>query len=131
VHDLVGPHKEDEVLEGKRLKPSDVYLTGILWPLGDRMDGGDDDGSNGDSEDDDSPSAPGLVGQQRPCTMGVSFAADAGGSTAALSVRVEFATYVHEEVEAGSRWTRKSFVHAIERLELPGEGNLPPIPPVY
>lgn len=116
--DLVGPGAGDEVLEG-RVRPSDVYLTGILWPLGERMDGSDDDGSNGDSEEDDGPSAPGLVGQQRPCSMGISFAASAGGHRAEVSIQVDFGTYAHEERTAGSAWSRKSFTWRCERLELP------------
>lgn len=130
--DLIGPGSEDEVLEGRRIKPSDVYLTGILWPLGDRLDGADDDGSSGDSEEEDGPSTPGLVGQQRPCTMGISFATESAKGGFAVSVHVEFATYTHEEVETVSgervsRWTRKPFRHVIERLEL-SEGSPAPLP---
>ncbi len=66
--DLVGPDAADEVLENR---PSDVYLTGILWPIGDRLGGEDDDSGTGDEQEDDVPSSPGLAGQQRPCTMGL------------------------------------------------------------
>ena len=61
--DLIGPHKTDEVLQGVRVRPSDIYLTGILWTSADRMGAQDDDGSEGDDEDEDAPSAASPVGQ--------------------------------------------------------------------
>ena len=69
--DLIGPHSSDEILQNK---PSDIYLTGILWPSRTEISLTEDDGGTGESEDDDI--APGLSigGQQRPSTMGVSFA---------------------------------------------------------
>lgn len=57
--DLIGPHAEDEVL---RSRPSDIYLTGILWPrktlMGAEEDvrfalsgtGGNETGSSGEQE---------------------------------------------------------------------------------
>ena len=38
--DLIGPHTEDEVLTSR---PSDVYLTGILWPRETRMGAEEDE----------------------------------------------------------------------------------------
>ena len=38
--DLIGPHMEDEVLSSR---PSDVYLTGILWPHETRMGAEEDE----------------------------------------------------------------------------------------
>ncbi|MFD2271484.1 hypothetical protein ACFS07_10855 [Undibacterium arcticum] len=93
--DLVGPLLAEEVLEAERIKPSDVYLTGILWPLGDRMDAGDDDGSGGDDEEDESPSSATVVGQQRPCCMGLSFATKSEVDEHRFSMTVRFATYEH------------------------------------
>ena len=59
--DLVGPYTDDEVLTAR---PSDVYLTGILWPRESRMG----------AEEDEEVSLAGLL---RPCSAGVSFAARA------------------------------------------------------
>lgn len=112
--DLVGPIATQEVLEGSRIRPSDVYLTGILWPIGDQMGGEDDDGSGGDDEDDESPSSATVVGQQRPCAMGVSFATAATGAGHHVTLTVRFATYSHspgEDKDGNSinRWTRQPY----------------------
>src|SRR5690606_21011681 len=96
----------------------------ILWPLGERMDGGDDDGSSGDSEEDDGQSTPGLVGQQRPCTMGLSFATESSSQRHVVDVEISFGTYFPEDVSGydGKRavkWSRRPFSHANSALELP------------
>lgn len=124
--DLVGPLVEDEVLEGKQIRPSDVYLTGLLWPIGERMDGRDDDGSSGDDEDDENPSAPSLVGQQRPCSMGVSFAVHSDTAEHSISLTAKFATYDHSSIQTtdGStltRWVRKPHKFTFHDIRLPVE----------
>lgn len=123
--DLIGPHRIDEVLQGVRVRPSDVYLTGILWTYGDRMGNEDDDGSEGDDEEADAPSVASPVGQQRPCSMGVSIctAADRGPGT--VNVTVRFATYDFERIEADGgrpaelKWTRRPFVIELVGLAIP------------
>ena len=111
--DLVGPDSDDEVLKGSRLRPSDVYLTGILWPVGEKMGSADDDGSSGDSEEEDSPSTPGPVGQQRPCSMGISFATTSDKLPHSVLVVVHFAAYVQEEESVETKaipvWRRQPF----------------------
>ncbi|MFC6519806.1 hypothetical protein ACFQAT_08470 [Undibacterium arcticum] len=125
--DLVGPLLAEEVLEAERIKPSDVYLTGILWPLGDRMDAGDDDGSGGDDEEDESPSSATVVGQQRPCCMGLSFATKSEVDEHRFSMTVRFATYEHSTDLASdgknlTRWARKPYEFKLDDLLLlPGE----------
>ena len=93
--DLVGPYTADEVLTAR---PSDVYLTGILWPRETRMGAEEDErfglSGAGESEtegggEDEEVSLAGLV---RPCSAGVSFAARAETSPE-LDVTVRFATY--------------------------------------
>src|SRR4026208_2090606 len=71
--DLVGPLAEDECLSDA--KPSDVYLTGILWPRRARRDGEEDDrldsaGTGAGTEDDTQGAGEEvpLAGLQRPCT---------------------------------------------------------------
>lgn len=91
--DLIGPLAPDEVLEGKRLKPSDVYISGILWPLGEQMGNEDDDGGDGDDEEDVSSSSATLVGQQRPCSMGISFATKSDTQAEDILINIRFATY--------------------------------------
>lgn len=127
--DLIGPHKEDEVLEGERVRPSDVYLTGILWPYGDRMGAVEDDGSEGDDENDDIPSASTPVGQQRPCTMGLSFCVADTTGPSPVDIVVGFATYHPEPGEMAegspqSRWTRKPFCIELKTFELPQSDQL-------
>jgi superfamily II DNA or RNA helicase len=85
--DLVGPHEETERLENK---PSDVYLTGILWPIDSRITGEAEDGDVGESED-DIGFKPTIVGQQRPAAMGVTFRTKSSISN--VNVNITFATY--------------------------------------
>lgn len=94
--DLVGPYAEDEVLTAR---PSDVYLTGILWPRETRMGAEEDErlglASVGGSETDDveEEEEVSLAGLARPCSAGVSLAASAAGGSPELDVNVQFATY--------------------------------------
>lgn len=126
--DLLGPHKRDEVLQGERVRPSDIYLTGILWTFGDRMGGQDDDGSEGEDEQDDAPSSASPVGQQRPCSMGVSFCTD-NSDVASVDIEVRFATYDFELVEAKEgrrpelKWTRREHFFPLPAFALPHSGE--------
>ena len=94
--DLIGPHTEDEVLTAR---PSDVYLTGILWPRESRMGAEEDDrlGLSGaeqsETEGDGEEEGLSLAGLMRPCSAGVSFAARAAEGSVELDVTVRFATY--------------------------------------
>jgi hypothetical protein len=129
TEDLVGPHGPEEVLQGVRLRPSDVYLTGILWTYGDRMGGEDDDGSEGDDEEDDVRSTASPVGQQRPCSMGISFCIEDKGGPGSVDVTVRFATYEFEPVEAeGGRrpelkWTRRAHCIDLKSFPVPESGQ--------
>ena len=94
--DLIGPHAEDEVLTSR---PSDVYLTGILWPRETRM-GAEEDEHFGLSGTDESNTDSGgeedqvsLTGTHRPCSAGVSFAARTAEGFAEVDVSIHFATY--------------------------------------
>src|SRR5262249_18032424 len=90
--DLVGPLADDEVLEDAR--PSDVYLTGILWPRNARMaeeeaetlDSAGSGGSDAGEEVEGAAEEVRLVGLQKPCSAGVSFAVAAPGEVATISV---------------------------------------------
>lgn len=127
--DLIGPHKPDEVLQGVRVRPSDVYLTGILWTYGDRMGYQDDDGSEGDDEEDSAQSVASPVGQQRPCSMGVSVCTAEIEGSSSVDISVRFATYGFERIEAeGDRaaqmkWTRRPYVIDLKGYALPQSGQ--------
>src|SRR5690606_28456500 len=94
--DLVGPYTADEVLTSR---PSDVYLTGILWPRETRMgaeederlglSGGEESETDGGGEEEEVS----LAGLARPCSAGVSFAARTAQDSPELDVTVRFATY--------------------------------------
>lgn len=124
MEDLVGPHSADEVLQGVRVRPSDIYLTGILWTYGDRMGNEDDDGSEGDEEEADAPSAASPVGQQRPCSMGVSICTAGASGPGCVDLTVRFATYDFERIDAEGvrktefRWTRRPFSIEMKSLSL-------------
>lgn len=128
--DLVGPDAPDDVIDDEGARPSDVYLTGMLWPIGDRMGGAEDDGSEGDDEGAEGPSAPGLNGQQRPCSMGISFATTSTNETHCVTVHASFATYVPEDYtdrEDGRRrtkWQRQEHEFTLTDLALPTNGTL-------
>lgn len=134
--DLVGPYTDDEVFTSR---PSDVYLTGILWPRETRMgaeederlglSGGDDSETDGGGEEEEVS----LAGLARPCSAGVSFAArPAEGGSPALDVTVRFATYepvVPDESENGEQgdggavrrrteWRRRAHDIAVDGVTL-------------
>ena len=124
--DLVGPDATDEVLASR---PSDVYLTGILWPRQTRMTGEEDEHlglqgaesaeSSGAGEDEEVS----LAGQTRPCAAGVSFAA--AGTDPAVDVRLSFARYdPDEDADDGTgrrrrtEWHRRGFELAVTEVRL-------------
>ena len=94
--DLIGPHTEDEVLTSR---PSDVYLTGILWPRESRMGAEEDERLGLSGAEGSEPDGGGeeeevsLAGLSRPCSAGVSFATRAVEGVAEVDVFVRFATY--------------------------------------
>ena len=112
--DLVGPLLFDEILEAEKIRPSDVYLSGILWPVGNRLGAEDDDGSSGDDEEDEAPSTATITGMQKPCTMGISFATSSPSNLFAIDISISFATYKHTSLKNEAdrkinRWERKQF----------------------
>ncbi|MCD4841815.1 MAG: hypothetical protein K8R08_07435 [Methanosarcinales archaeon] len=102
--DLTGPFEEEEELTSW---PSDVYLSGILWPqrttMGAEEDerlsisgvsGGEGSGSSTGEEEEAS-----KTGMTRPSTAGLSFAVSSHGREPVLSVKVNFALYKPIEEE--------------------------------
>ncbi len=97
--DLIGPFEENEELNSF---PSDVYLTGILWPKSTRMGAEDNDrlspscvsGDHGEGEigvgEEEEVSRTGMT---RPSTAGISFAISSKDAVPVLSLKINFATY--------------------------------------
>ena len=111
--DLVGPYAEDEVLAAR---PSDVYLTGILWPRKARMGAEEDErlglsGAEKSETDGGEEEEVSLTGLARPCSAGVSFAARADGGTNTLEVAVSFATYAPVAATAPSSASSPESAH--------------------
>ena len=122
--DLVGPDSPDEVLTSR---PSDVYLTGILWPPRSAIPGEENERlgvqgpegteSSGAGEEEEVS----LAGQPRPCAAGVSFAALSSTPEPSVHVHVSFALYEPVPVEDAApaegsgrarervRWHRRHF----------------------
>ena len=149
--DLIGPHTEEEVLTAR---PSDVYLTGILWPRESRM-GAEEDERFGLSGADKSEMDGGgeeeevsLAGLSRPCSAGVSFAARALRGGAEVDVCVRFATYepvpvTESETESGpqngqptergrrrTQWRRNAYNIPVESVALQGGRPLTDLEPL-
>ena len=129
--DLVGPYADDEVLTAR---PSDVYLTGILWPREVHM-GAEEDESFGLSGLEENETNGGdkeevsLVGLQRPCSAGVSFAAVTERGNPKLTVIVRFAIYepttITDEEDAKiqspeirAKWYRRPYDIKVENVAL-------------
>lgn len=109
--DLVGPFRSDEKLTAR---PSDVWLTGILWPLNTELAPEEDESlatapTGGDADDDGGVQAqPATAPMRRPSTAGLSFAVSAEGS-AAIAVTIRFAVYAPEDGDDGSTvWARRA-----------------------
>ena len=119
AEDLVGPRAEDEALPAR---PSDVYLTGILWPQRTAMSGEDDDrlgtARAGGAEESDGESDAVRTGSvQKPSVAGISFSVQADGD-AQVRVICSFATYRVEKPDDHDVWVRQSHRVEISALEL-------------
>lgn len=112
VEDLIGPREEKEELESR---PTDIYLTGMLWPRQISMSEEDDDRletAGGGSEDDADEGSGGVMfGVQKPSVAGISFSAWSE-KTPMVTVGCRFATYkqMPSKKEVGKKiWVRKSY----------------------
>jgi Helicase conserved C-terminal domain len=89
--DLVGPRSEDEILDSR---PTDTYLTGILWPPSHKVSAEEDEDDAKATANDNNEidlSTP-TLGQSKPASIGLSFAIDSSGGRA-VSVTFRFASY--------------------------------------
>lgn len=116
AEDLVGPRAETEELT---TRPSDVYLTGILWPQRTAMFGEDDErlGSAGAGSGEESDGEAEVVrtgSLQKPSVAGISFSVVSSGTPQARVI-CSFATYRIEKLNDVDVWVRQP-----HRVELPG-----------
>jgi len=137
--DLMGPYSEDEILLAR---PSDVYLTGILWPQETRMSGEENerldiaDAKGSEAEGSGEEEGVSYTNHIRPSSAGVSLAARATDGIPALSVAVQFATYepIEEELKDGEKegnrrrnrkkWKRKGYDIQVDCIELEDRGYI-------
>jgi hypothetical protein len=121
--DLIGPLDEAEVLQAEKIRPSDVYLSGMLWPLGARITEEDDDSQGSEDETDPSNTAATIVGQQRPSSMGISFATKSQTCSHFCDIVVRLGTYTHslvtdEDGVSNNKWVRNQHVFLLESIDL-------------
>jgi hypothetical protein len=132
AQDLIGPREPDERL---RSKPSDVYLTGILWPRNTAVAPEEDErlslapGEGEEGDDSDAAAQAASVSMRRPSTAGVSFAARSNTpGPPQLRVSVRFACYIPERPEGSTTttWRRVAVAPAPLVVALPtGDQDLP------
>lgn len=105
--DLIGPRKADERLTAR---PTDIYLSGILWPFSFGSDAEDDDrlGTAGASESSEGgdPEADIIpaMSVQKPAVMGLSFAIAGEGNT--IVVACGFGRYELAVEDGQKTWQR-------------------------
>jgi len=114
AQDLVGPHKENEEL---RPRPSDVYLTGILWPRETRMPEDDErlGTESGTVPENDSESEEVRGASQKPCVAGISFCAKSQ-DVPRVNILCGFATYKFDEQR--EVWVRQPHKILISSVDL-------------
>lgn len=91
--DLVGPYEVDEILQDR---PTDVYLTGILYPEGSQVSRQEEESLESEgkgAEKESYDEGVSLVSQKKPSSMGLSFAIEVRGESASLDVEVSGSQY--------------------------------------
>ncbi|MBP6018962.1 MAG: hypothetical protein KA735_05680 [Burkholderiaceae bacterium] len=125
--DLIGPGSVNEVLHAR---PSDIYLTGILWPRNTKITPEEDErlavapGEGEEGDDADDQSQPVSVPMRRPSTAGLSFAAHSEGESAPeVLVRISLGIYLPIDEEGRSCWRRSEVTPEPLRLILAAGGQ--------
>ncbi|WP_373491034.1 helicase-related protein [Parasphingorhabdus sp.] len=120
--DLVGPRETKELLTDR---PSDVYLTGILWPQRTEMSGEDDDtlatgGTSGpdDGKESDATSVP-ISSIQKPSVAGISFCL-VSQTNAQIRLQCNYARYqlLESDKKPKRQWQRIPVNLKIEAVDL-------------
>ena len=102
---LVGPREERETIPSA---PADTYLTGILWPEGASLSSMEDEQNEGAPASEDGETDAGVPGYRtiRPCSIGLTFSADADAPiTVSLAATARY-EQVDEETPGGQRKER-------------------------
>jgi hypothetical protein len=127
AEDLIGPFDENETVDAK---PSDVYLTGILWPQNTAVPPEQDERlavAGGDSdagEEADDASQPPAAQMRRPSTAGISFACTSASGHPSVIVEVLCGRYEPHD-EDKDRWVRTPCAPVPIALELtPGNQDV-------
>lgn len=125
IRDLIGPYTEDEVID---TRPSDIYLTGILWPIKTRMTEEDNERISvaGDSGADLDPSSSMTEEEEvsarimnRPSTAGLSFAVKSVKEQPTINISISFGRYIPENVDekkGAEKRNRGKIPHPWKRL---------------
>jgi hypothetical protein len=130
--DLIGPR---DVVERLVPRPSDVYLTGILWPKNTALAPEEDerlaagsDGQEGSDDAEDQSQAKSFP-MRRTSTAGVSFAAASSSqSTPTVSAHIRFGLYEQHEIDGRKLWVRKPVSHTITGIGLESGNQDIPVP---
>lgn len=110
---LLGPMMSDELIPSA---PADTYLTGILWPEGVVLGAIEDDQDDGAASSDDGETDAGVPGYRaiRPCSLGLTFAADADATlTIGLAETARYLATEGEPATSGGRRIRMWQRHAL------------------
>lgn len=126
--DLIGPRAPDEVIAAR---PSDVYLTGILWPKNTALAPEEDErlavapGEEEGGDDAEDQAQPQAITMRRPSTAGLSFAAFSK-ATPETRVHVRFGMYLPADESGKTRWRRVQHAPDAIKAELqPGSHDIP------
>jgi hypothetical protein len=125
--DLIGPSSETETI---RDAPLDQYVTGILYPPGDRVDAVEDDGSDAESGGDEAASSDppvAMTNVRNPSSIGITFAV--GPDATQLCVTVNAARYEPSGTQEGRQrrgrigtgditWQRRSINADVVKIEV-------------
>jgi hypothetical protein len=120
--DLMGPRAEDETLESR---PTDTYLTGILWPpnFQNSSEEDEDDSNSAAHENTDVDLSIPTLGQAKPASIGLSFAIDSSGGPL-VTVTYRFASYSPIATAEGKRARRTVWKRIPNALSIPIALNL-------
>lgn len=107
--DILGP---SNAVESIQERPTDRYLTGVLWPKRTAFSGAEDESLNLNDEtpeiDGDAEESVALRNVMKPASAGLSFAVRRFDEPAAIAIRATFALYEKTTDQVGATvWIRK------------------------
>ena len=103
---LLGPLAQGETISSP---PVDTYLTGILWPEGALLDSLEDEQSDGAPVNEDGETDAGVPGYRtvRPCSIGLTFSADADATVVVSLAATARYSPVEREAPEGEKPQRQ------------------------